>query len=68
LGGDWRDNAGMVELEKGELGPLVQVVDTLTPKQYICPSCATSLWVEIGSVQHLSRSDFSSLSWAPKPG
>jgi N-methylhydantoinase B len=68
LGEDWHDNAGMVELETAELGPLVEVVDALVPRQYICPSCATSLWVEIGNAQHLSRSDFSSLNWESKPG
>jgi N-methylhydantoinase B len=64
LGEDWRDNAGMVELKAAELGPLVEVDAALVPRQYICPSCATSLWVEIGNAAHPSRSDFSSLSWA----
>jgi N-methylhydantoinase B len=47
LGDDWRRLAGTVRLTAEELGPLVQLPDELVGAMYVCPSCATALWVEV---------------------
>jgi N-methylhydantoinase B len=46
-GGDWKALAGIVELAPSEMGPLLQVASGLRAVQYVCPSCAASLWVEV---------------------
>jgi N-methylhydantoinase B len=43
----WHDLVGVIELEPNELGPLLEVHEQLRARQYVCPDCAASLWVEI---------------------
>lgn len=47
LGGHWQDLVGTIELQASDLGPLLQIHDELQARQYVCPQCAASLWVEI---------------------
>jgi N-methylhydantoinase B len=47
LGDDWQELTGTVTLSAEDLGPLVQLPEALVGRQYICPSCATALWVEV---------------------
>jgi N-methylhydantoinase B len=42
----WEGIAGRVTLDAERLGSLVQVHGALTVTQYVCPSCATALWVD----------------------
>ena len=45
--GDWRALAATIALTPEELGPLVQLPEGLTARQYACPECVTALWVEV---------------------
>jgi len=36
-----------MELEASELGPHVQLPSELRARQYVCPECVASLWVEV---------------------
>lgn len=58
LDGDWRANVGVVAVEPRELGPLIEIHDALAAEQYVCPSCAASLWVEIVSADGKAPLDF----------
>lgn len=58
LGGDWRRLAGTVALAAEELGALVQLPDELVGRQYVCPSCATALWVEVVPAHGAGWTDF----------
>jgi N-methylhydantoinase B len=42
----WEGIAGQVTLDAERLGSLVKVHDALTVTQYVCPHCATALWVD----------------------
>lgn len=57
-GRDWRSLAGTVELSATDLGPLIELHGDLAARQYICPSCATALWVEILPVAGPAWIDF----------
>ncbi|MHB1999381.1 MAG: hydantoinase B/oxoprolinase family protein [Solirubrobacteraceae bacterium] len=46
-GRDWRALAGSVELTAGEIGPLIDLHPDLCARQFVCPHCATALWVEV---------------------
>jgi hypothetical protein len=52
------DLAGVVTLSGEELGPYVEVNDELVAEQFVCPSCAASLWVEVLSPKAPPASDF----------
>jgi N-methylhydantoinase B len=56
--GDWRRLAGTVPLSAEDLGPLVQLPGELVGRQYVCPSCATALWVEVVPRDELPWTDF----------
>lgn len=43
----WEGLAGRITLTAADLTPLVSIHDALAVEQYVCPSCATSLWVEL---------------------
>jgi N-methylhydantoinase B len=58
LGDDWRRLTGVVALSAQELGPLVQLPDELSARQYVCPACATALWVEVIPAQGPLWTDF----------
>jgi N-methylhydantoinase B len=47
LTGDWRDVAGVVAVAGAELGPYVEIHEDLVANQYVCPNCASLLWVEV---------------------
>ena len=57
-GKDWRRLAGTVHLSAAELGPLVDLHSQLRARQYICPSCATALWVEVVPAAQPAWTDF----------
>lgn len=46
-GADWRRLAGVRALPPAELGGLIEVHEALEARQYLCPRCAASLWVEV---------------------
>jgi N-methylhydantoinase B len=58
LGSDWRELAGTVSLATEELGPLIVLPTALEARQFICPSCATSLWVDVFPVDGPPWTDF----------
>ena len=58
LSADWRDLAGVVTLTGKQLGPYVEVHEDLVAEQFICPSCAASLWVEVLSPKARPAPDF----------
>ena len=58
LTADWRDLAGVVTLAGEQLGPYVEVHDELVVEQFVCPSCAASLWVEVLSPNAPPAPDF----------
>ena len=58
LKADWRDLAGVVTLTGEQLGPYVEVHDELVAQQFVCPSCAASLWVEVLSPKAPPAPDF----------
>lgn len=58
LKADWRDLAGVVKLTGEQLGPYVEVHDELVAEQFVCPSCAASLWVEVLSPKAPPAPDF----------
>ncbi|HEX5192241.1 MAG TPA: hydantoinase B/oxoprolinase family protein [Solirubrobacteraceae bacterium] len=45
--GDWRSLTATIALDAEDLGPLVQLPEQLTARQYVCPECVTALWVEV---------------------
>jgi len=47
LSQDWQELVGVMELEASELGPHVQLPSELRARQYVCPECVASLWVEV---------------------
>lgn len=47
LSQNWQELAGMLELESSELGPHMQLPPELRARQYVCPECVASLWVEV---------------------
>jgi N-methylhydantoinase B len=58
LVGDWRRLAGTVPLSTEDLGPLAQLPSELVGRQYVCPSCATALWVEVVPSDEVVWTDF----------
>ena len=58
LQADWRDLAGIVTLTCEQFGPYVEVHDDLVAEQFVCPSCAASLWVEVLSPSAPPAPDF----------
>jgi N-methylhydantoinase B len=58
LTSDWRDVAGVVTVSGEELGPFVEVHEDLTANQYVCPHCASLLWVEVISAKTAPAPDF----------
>jgi N-methylhydantoinase B len=56
--GDWRALAATIALTPEELGPLVQLPEGLTARQYACPECVTALWVEVVPADHEVWQDF----------
>jgi N-methylhydantoinase B len=46
----WHELVGVIDLDATELGPLIDVHEQLRARQYVCPECAASLWVEIEPV------------------
>jgi N-methylhydantoinase B len=47
LGSDWRELVGTVLLAPEDLTALVQVPAELEARQFVCPKCAASLWVDV---------------------
>ena len=47
LTSDWRELVGAVPLKAADLGPLVQLPAELVAREFVCPHCATALWVEV---------------------
>jgi N-methylhydantoinase B len=58
LGEDWRALAGSVLMPAEDLGPLVQLPDELVGRQFVCPSCATALWVDVVPADGALWTDF----------
>jgi hypothetical protein len=58
LKADWRDLAGVISLTGEQLGPYVEVHDELVAEQFVCPSSAASLWVEVLSSNAPPARDF----------
>ena len=58
IDGDWRELVGTVDLGAEDLGPLVQLPGELAGRQYVCPSCATALWVEVVPASEPGWRDF----------
>ncbi len=46
-GADWHALAGTVVLRPAQASPLISVHEELVVHQYVCPSCAASLWVDV---------------------
>lgn len=57
-GRDWRALAGAVELSAGELGPLIDLHPDLCARQFVCPRCASALWVEVLPAGEEAWTDF----------
>jgi N-methylhydantoinase B len=55
---NWKSLVGAIELDAAELGPLLQVHEQLRARQYVCPACATSLWVEVEPASGERWNDF----------
>jgi N-methylhydantoinase B len=58
LAGDWRRLVATVRLDAEDLGPLVQLPGELVGEQYVCPHCATALWVEVVPRDERAWTDF----------
>ena len=58
LTGDWRDVAGVVAVAGAELGPYVEIHEDLLANQYVCPNCASLLWVEVIGAEGAPVPDF----------
>ena len=58
LGDDWRSLAGVIDVDASELGPLLDVHADLRARQYVCPACTASLWVEIVPAEGALWNDF----------
>ncbi len=58
LTSDWRDIAGVVTVHGAELGPYVEVHEDLVANQYVCPSCASLLWLEVIAAEGAPVPDF----------
>lgn len=54
----WRSLAGTIDLDPREAGPQIKVHRDLVLRQYVCPNCATSLWVDLIPVDGRPASDF----------
>ncbi len=58
LTGDWRDVAGVIAVAGAELGPYVEIHEDLVANQYVCPNCASLLWVEVIGAEGAPVPDF----------
>ena len=59
VGSDWRKRAGRVTLPAAQVNPLITVHEQLIVHQYVCPSCAASLWVDVEPEDGSLWQDFS---------
>lgn len=58
IGSDWRTRTGVVTLDPAQASPLIAVHEQLVVHQYVCPSCAASLWVDVEPVEGPLWQDF----------
>jgi N-methylhydantoinase B len=55
---EWQELVGVVDLDASELGPHVRLPPELRARQYVCPECVASLWVEVEPADEQRWHDF----------